>query len=569
VPNRVLSAAVIKAADELELEETDATVILISDGEETCAMDPCAVAFELEKRGIDFIAHVVGFDVEKPSDQEQLRCLAENTGGLFFSASSKSELTQALGKITTAMAEAAKQVQITAVAQDHQSTPVSTGITWTLLPISSNGDIATTANTNLLSVEERTAEKLQATLDTGRYTLSVTRDSDSVSTSVDLDLTDGDDTPFVLTLPPKASIEGPLTVTIGEIFDVDWEGPGHSGDLIAVADSVSPEAKIIGVFTANSAKKTTMHAPTVPGQYQLRYVYAAQRSVIATSILNVKEVPITLDAPDEANAVAEVGATDSINETGTYLGNPAIVQMPSKPGTYEIRYVLHQDRKVLTSRLITVLDGAIELNAPQEAGVGDLVNVDWVGPNAQHDTVVVAEVGAIDHLYETDTHLGNPAKVQMPTTPGEYELRYVLHNGSTIMASRPINVIDVDITIDAPEQARAGDSVSVRWVGPDEQNDTITVAEIGAIENINSTGTYLGNPATVQMPAKPGNYELRYVMHNGRTTMATRPIKVIDAAVKLNAPTEANVIWAIQPNYRCHPNRETMKYVMCCIKAKL
>jgi len=107
-----LSAAVIEAADALGANANDATVILISDGEETCSMDPCAVTFELEKRGIDFIAHVVGFDVQEPADQAQLRCLAENTGGLFISATSESELTQALNKISLAMAEAAQKVDL-------------------------------------------------------------------------------------------------------------------------------------------------------------------------------------------------------------------------------------------------------------------------------------------------------------------------------------------------------------------------------------------------------------------------------------------------------------------------
>jgi len=555
-----LSAAVIKAADELGLEENDATVILISDGEETCSMDPCAVAFELEKRGIDFIAHVVGFDVKEQADQAQLRCLAENTGGLFFSADSESQLTEALNKISLAMAEAAKQVKISAVVQDHDGNPVRDGIVWTLAPASSTTDSTTTAKTNLLSDEQSSTDKLYAVLDLDRYTVTVTRDSDGVTTTYDLDLTDGEDTEFVLTLPPKASFEGPITVSIGEVFNVNWNGPGADRDLIAVASSVNQDAKIISVFKASDTNTTTMRAPTEPGVYQLRYIYAEQRSVIATATLNVEQTSSKLDAPDQANAgsvvavswvgpgvtndaivVAEVGAAESINETGTYLGNPAMIQMPSKPGTYEIRYVLHQDRKVLASRTITVLGGVIKLDAPNEAGAGFSVDVDWVGPDAQHDFIAVAEVGASEYINKTRTNLGNPAKVQMPSKPGSYELRYILHSESTTMASRLIKVIDGGITIDAPTEARAGDSVVINWAGPGEQLDTITVAEIGAIENINETGTYLGNPITIQMPPEPGNYELRYVLHNGRTTMATRPITVIDAGVSLDAPNEANV----------------------------
>jgi len=510
-----LSAAVIEAADELGSDATDATVILISDGEETCSMDPCAVSFELEKRGIDFIAHVVGFDVEKSADKAQLQCLAENTGGLFFSASSESELTAALNKISLAMSEAARQVELKAAVLDHESTPVRTGIEWTLTPTSSTGDTATMAKSNLLSDENRTAEALQLDLEPDRYTLSVTRMLDGVTTSTDLDLTSGEDTQSVLMLPPKASIEGPITVTIGEVFDVDWQGPGGAGDLIAVANSLSPTAQILSVFSANGSNTTTMRAPT--------------------------EDWVGPNETHDAIVVAEVGATESINETGAYLGNPAMLQMPTNPGNYELRYVLHQDRKVLASRPITVVDDGMKLTAPSEAGAGFIVNIDWVGPGVQHDAIVVAEVGATQPINKAGTYLGNPAKVQMPTKPGEYELRYILHNGSTTMATRRINVIDGGISIDAPEQALAGDSVSIDWIGPGAQHDAITVAQIGATEHINETGTYLGNPATLQMPAKPGNYEIRYVLHNGGTTMASRPIKVVDAGVNLGAPVEASV----------------------------
>jgi Ca-activated chloride channel family protein len=91
-----LSQAVIDAAEALKFGEEKATVILVSDGEETCALDPCAVGTELKAKGVDFTAHVVGFDVADPAHQAQLRCLAENTGGTFLTAKNAGELTRAL-----------------------------------------------------------------------------------------------------------------------------------------------------------------------------------------------------------------------------------------------------------------------------------------------------------------------------------------------------------------------------------------------------------------------------------------------------------------------------------------
>ena len=56
-----ITEAVRAAAKELGSEEGKATVILVSDGLETCNADPCAAAAELEKSGVDFTVHVVGF----------------------------------------------------------------------------------------------------------------------------------------------------------------------------------------------------------------------------------------------------------------------------------------------------------------------------------------------------------------------------------------------------------------------------------------------------------------------------------------------------------------------------
>ena len=90
-----LSEAVKRAADSLKYEERQAIVILVSDGEETCNADPCAVGKALEAAGVDFTAHVVGFAIDKKK-QAGLRCLAKQTGGSFFEASDAPSLLQAL-----------------------------------------------------------------------------------------------------------------------------------------------------------------------------------------------------------------------------------------------------------------------------------------------------------------------------------------------------------------------------------------------------------------------------------------------------------------------------------------
>src|SRR5699024_6076720 len=90
-----LTAAVRHAAEELKYRDAPANVILISDGLETYNADPCAAASELAEAGINFTAHVIGFDIGD-ADQEQLACIADNTGGQFFAARDAAGLKAAL-----------------------------------------------------------------------------------------------------------------------------------------------------------------------------------------------------------------------------------------------------------------------------------------------------------------------------------------------------------------------------------------------------------------------------------------------------------------------------------------
>ena len=100
-----ISAAVKQAAEALGYTEEKATVILITDGIETCDADPCQIGTDLETAGIDFTAHVIGFGLSDEEGQE-VACLAENTGGMYLPASGGAALIEALNS-TVAQVERA------------------------------------------------------------------------------------------------------------------------------------------------------------------------------------------------------------------------------------------------------------------------------------------------------------------------------------------------------------------------------------------------------------------------------------------------------------------------------
>ncbi|SHI29089.1 VWA domain-containing protein [Wenxinia saemankumensis] len=90
-----LTDAVREAARLMRSTEEAATVVLVTDGVETCAADPCALAQELEVTGVDFTAHVVGFGLST-EEGRAVSCLATETGGRFILAGDGAALDEAL-----------------------------------------------------------------------------------------------------------------------------------------------------------------------------------------------------------------------------------------------------------------------------------------------------------------------------------------------------------------------------------------------------------------------------------------------------------------------------------------
>ncbi|TIL46003.1 VWA domain-containing protein [Mesorhizobium sp.] len=90
-----LTSAVRQAAEALKYTEDKATVILITDGLETCKGDPCALGKELRAAGVDFTVNVVGFGLTA-EEGKQVACLADNTGGKYIQASDEKALQDAL-----------------------------------------------------------------------------------------------------------------------------------------------------------------------------------------------------------------------------------------------------------------------------------------------------------------------------------------------------------------------------------------------------------------------------------------------------------------------------------------
>lgn len=101
-----LTESVKRAAEALEYTQKPGTVLLVTDGKETCGGAPCLLAAEIAATAPGLTVHVIGFKVRGEhfdwgkSDYTQAttvaRCLADRTGGKYVSAETLEDLVGAL-----------------------------------------------------------------------------------------------------------------------------------------------------------------------------------------------------------------------------------------------------------------------------------------------------------------------------------------------------------------------------------------------------------------------------------------------------------------------------------------
>ncbi|RSS78921.1 VWA domain-containing protein [Streptomyces sp. WAC06614] len=88
-----IGPALLAAADDLGGGNATRRIVLITDGEDTCApLDPCEVARDIASKGIHLVIDTLGL-VPDAKTREQLTCIAEATGGTYTSVQHTDQLS--------------------------------------------------------------------------------------------------------------------------------------------------------------------------------------------------------------------------------------------------------------------------------------------------------------------------------------------------------------------------------------------------------------------------------------------------------------------------------------------
>lgn len=562
-----LSDAVVQAAEALRYTEEAATVILVSDGRETCEVDPCEVGRRLEAAGVDFTAHVIGFDVSNPEDKAQLQCLAENTGGTFLSAANAQELSTALA--TVAEAEPMAYPTLFRATSGEGGPEIADTLVWDLFE-DGGGPVFTA----------RQGATLAWDLAPGRYRIEALRPDDEALAEATFEVgAEGQTVTVVFPSPlPFAALDAPESAPMGSLVSVGWEGPGEGNDYISVARPDARDNRYEAYTYTRKDNPLELRMPDTPGRYELRYVWTGDgATVIARQPIEVTPVVVSLSAPDSAamgatievswdgpdyrNDYIAVAPRDAearhLGYTYTRRGNPTELQMPPVAGEYEIRYTLGIGGRTLARKNITATAVTASLSAAPTAQAGATVPVEWQGPGYRNDYISIARPD--DDRYEAYryTRQGNPAEVKIPLEAGRYEFRYVMGQDGVVLATLPVEVSDVSARLSHVPSARAGAQVVVEWDGPGYRNDYVAILPPGAERHVHYTYAREGSPMLLTLPAAPGEYEIRYVATGtgGDTVLARSRIVAEPVTASITAPeaVPAGGLIALQwdgPDYR-------------------
>lgn len=96
-----LAYSALLVIDKLRQTKLKATIILITDGIESCGGNICDVIKKAKTEDLDFKLHIIGFGI-KDADTEQLKCASEAGDGNYYDASDAGSLGDVLKEATSA-----------------------------------------------------------------------------------------------------------------------------------------------------------------------------------------------------------------------------------------------------------------------------------------------------------------------------------------------------------------------------------------------------------------------------------------------------------------------------------
>ena len=184
--------------------------------------------------------------------------------------------------------------------------------------------------------------------------------------------------------------------------------------------------------------------------------------------------------PRDFVTVVPKGAPEGYTRVLLHHSRQRNLTVPDEPGDYEVRLCRRQSLQDAASQALKVRRRAT-VKRTCDGKRGRRNSVTWTGPNNERDYIAIGDPARpyLDYKYTRD---GSPMKLSAPEKPGAYEVRYILGAGDTVIAPQTVTVGAVTASLTAPAQVAAGAKFQVKWTGPDNPRDFVTLVKAGAAE---------------------------------------------------------------------------------------
>lgn len=371
-----ITASLERAADELGYKENKATVILVSDGLETCHGDPCAAAKKLKQLGVDFTAHVIAFDL-KPEETEKLRCIADATGGRFFPASDADSLKDAFDLAVSAAA--AKPEPVPDDARRPVLTAPDATVAGSQIAVSWDGETAKGDYITIAKAGAKDSENIGFAYTHGKKSGALTTLIEPGA--AEIRYVSGVTGKVIARKPVKLTefaitLKAPAEAVAGSRVPIEWTGPGYERDFLTIVPKDAEDGQYEQWAHTSEGSPATVTATSAVGDAEIRYMNEFDNVVLARIPIKIIAGAITLKAPAEAVAGSAVSIewigpdnkgdfitiVPKSTEDGKYEewahtseGSPATVKACEASGPAEIRYMNEGDNKVFARIPITLL----------------------------------------------------------------------------------------------------------------------------------------------------------------------------------------------------------------------
>lgn len=213
-------------------------------------------------------------------------------------------------------------------------------------------------------------------------------------------------------------------------------------------------------------------------------------------------------------------------------------------GTFENARDAKQLAAALDRAVVDVVEreplGDAQLQAPDEVVAGSKFQVSWQAEEGDRDYITIVAKDAKDGAYAGYAYVrsGNPVTLYAPAKLGEHQLRYQSDRVPGVSARRTVTVIEAHIALEVPTEINAGQPFAVTWIGPDNDQDYLTIVPADAHDcaYANYKYTQSGSPLTLHASINPGPYEIRYLSERTPGVLARREVLVKPAEILIDAP---------------------------------